>query len=415
MGLGYALTEELPCKDGVPVTFDMRNIGVLRAQHMPRGRGHPGRGARAGRPVRRQGRRRDRPGADGRRGRRRARGVRRRAPHDPADEGFAGRARHQCRPHPGRRPRPMALSAAAGRPRPSRPPRRGGDGLVVATAPPDAIGCPARTARSPPARSARTPISTAASRATACRRRRRRRRISSRSSSGCGGGSTARSTPRRCAPAHGLCRPRAARRHHGADRSPRIAQPDRRLARRSRRGLRAARHARAAVLRRDRTQFRCGGRPARPRRMPPRAGVAAGARHGRTACELHRLRRHGARRRRLAGSSAPSSTSMSPRMAPTSRTRARAAIPARWSGWAPRRAAARLDPGAWRASESRAGRGVATSGCWLVQNPRSNEGNRVGYADNLAAATGGPRHRRLERGHERRKRRSPVWPGFMAT
>ena len=35
MGLGYALTEELPCRDGVPVTFDMRAIGVLRAQHTP--------------------------------------------------------------------------------------------------------------------------------------------------------------------------------------------------------------------------------------------------------------------------------------------------------------------------------------------------------------------------------------------
>ncbi len=35
MGLGYALTEELPCKDGMPVTFKMRDIGVLRAQHMP--------------------------------------------------------------------------------------------------------------------------------------------------------------------------------------------------------------------------------------------------------------------------------------------------------------------------------------------------------------------------------------------
>jgi xanthine dehydrogenase molybdenum-binding subunit len=35
MGLGYALTEELPCKDGVPVTFRIRDIGVLRAQHMP--------------------------------------------------------------------------------------------------------------------------------------------------------------------------------------------------------------------------------------------------------------------------------------------------------------------------------------------------------------------------------------------
>jgi len=36
MGLGYALTEELPCKDGMPVTFSMRELGVLRAPHMPR-------------------------------------------------------------------------------------------------------------------------------------------------------------------------------------------------------------------------------------------------------------------------------------------------------------------------------------------------------------------------------------------
>ncbi len=35
MGLGYALTEELPCRDGRPVTFKLREIGVLRAQHMP--------------------------------------------------------------------------------------------------------------------------------------------------------------------------------------------------------------------------------------------------------------------------------------------------------------------------------------------------------------------------------------------
>jgi len=35
MGLGYALTEELPCKNGMPVTFKLRDIGVLRAQHMP--------------------------------------------------------------------------------------------------------------------------------------------------------------------------------------------------------------------------------------------------------------------------------------------------------------------------------------------------------------------------------------------
>ena len=35
MGLGYALTEELPCKDGMPVAFKLREIGGLRAQHMP--------------------------------------------------------------------------------------------------------------------------------------------------------------------------------------------------------------------------------------------------------------------------------------------------------------------------------------------------------------------------------------------
>lgn len=36
MGLGYALTEELPCKDGMPVTFNLREIGVLRASDMPK-------------------------------------------------------------------------------------------------------------------------------------------------------------------------------------------------------------------------------------------------------------------------------------------------------------------------------------------------------------------------------------------
>lgn len=36
MGLGYALTEELPCKDGMPVAFSMRDLGILRAKHMPK-------------------------------------------------------------------------------------------------------------------------------------------------------------------------------------------------------------------------------------------------------------------------------------------------------------------------------------------------------------------------------------------
>jgi selenium-dependent xanthine dehydrogenase len=36
MGLGYALTEELPCVDGMPVSFKLRDLGVLRARNMPR-------------------------------------------------------------------------------------------------------------------------------------------------------------------------------------------------------------------------------------------------------------------------------------------------------------------------------------------------------------------------------------------
>jgi xanthine dehydrogenase molybdenum-binding subunit len=35
MGLGYALTEELRLDDGMPATFRLRDIGVLRARDMP--------------------------------------------------------------------------------------------------------------------------------------------------------------------------------------------------------------------------------------------------------------------------------------------------------------------------------------------------------------------------------------------
>lgn len=35
MGIGYALSEELPCEDGMPVAFKLREIGVLRARDMP--------------------------------------------------------------------------------------------------------------------------------------------------------------------------------------------------------------------------------------------------------------------------------------------------------------------------------------------------------------------------------------------
>ncbi len=35
MGLGFALSEDLPCDDGWPVTYKMREIGVMRARDMP--------------------------------------------------------------------------------------------------------------------------------------------------------------------------------------------------------------------------------------------------------------------------------------------------------------------------------------------------------------------------------------------
>jgi len=35
MGIGYALTEELPCDNGMPVAFKLRELGVLRARDMP--------------------------------------------------------------------------------------------------------------------------------------------------------------------------------------------------------------------------------------------------------------------------------------------------------------------------------------------------------------------------------------------
>ena len=35
MGLGYALTEDLPCEGGWPVTYKLRELGVLRARDMP--------------------------------------------------------------------------------------------------------------------------------------------------------------------------------------------------------------------------------------------------------------------------------------------------------------------------------------------------------------------------------------------
>ena len=45
-----------------------------------------------------------------------------------------------------------------------------------------------------------------------------------------------------------------------------------------------------------------------------------------------------------------------------------------------------LDPRAWRASDAEQVRRASAAGCWFVHNPRSNEGNRVGYASALSAA-----------------------------
>ena len=53
MGLGYALTEELPCEDGVLATKLRDSACCVHATC--RDRGDPRRGARAGRPVRRKG------------------------------------------------------------------------------------------------------------------------------------------------------------------------------------------------------------------------------------------------------------------------------------------------------------------------------------------------------------------------
>jgi xanthine dehydrogenase molybdenum-binding subunit len=35
MGLGYALSEEMVCEQGMPVSFRIRDYGVLRAKDMP--------------------------------------------------------------------------------------------------------------------------------------------------------------------------------------------------------------------------------------------------------------------------------------------------------------------------------------------------------------------------------------------
>jgi xanthine dehydrogenase molybdenum-binding subunit len=160
MGLGYALTEELPCRDGVPVTFDMRNIGVLRAQHVP--------------PVEVI------------------------LVEEPEPEGpFGAKGVGEIGLVPTAGAVAAALEAFDGKRRMTLPMKDSPAARAIDVG--QIPRSPAPTARSPPGRCAPTPISTAGWRATACRQHRRRRRTSCRSSSGCGGRSTAPSMPTRSA------------------------------------------------------------------------------------------------------------------------------------------------------------------------------------------------------------------------
>ena len=67
MGLGYALSEDFPCTDGVPDSLLLRDLGILKAKDTPADRCHPRGGPRRGRRIRLQGGWRDRARADGRR------------------------------------------------------------------------------------------------------------------------------------------------------------------------------------------------------------------------------------------------------------------------------------------------------------------------------------------------------------
>ena len=65
MGLGYALTEGLPLVNGVPESFKLRSLGLIRARDMPEVSVILVESERSRRPLRRQGRGRNRPRAHG--------------------------------------------------------------------------------------------------------------------------------------------------------------------------------------------------------------------------------------------------------------------------------------------------------------------------------------------------------------
>ena len=87
MGLGYAVTEDFPYKDGWPVSWKMADLGIIRAKDMPPDGGDRGGSAGRPRPLRRQGGGRDRPGAHRPRRGQRPLPFRRHPPHHPAAQG----------------------------------------------------------------------------------------------------------------------------------------------------------------------------------------------------------------------------------------------------------------------------------------------------------------------------------------
>ena len=94
MGLGYALTEELPCDSlGMPVTFSMRDLGVLRAKDMPEIEVILVEDFEPEGPFGAKGVGGDRPRSDGPSGAGGAPRIRRRAQVHVADEGQPRRAR----------------------------------------------------------------------------------------------------------------------------------------------------------------------------------------------------------------------------------------------------------------------------------------------------------------------------------
>ena len=181
----------------------------------------------------------------------------------------------------------------------------------------------------------------------------------------------------------------AAARHRRPDRPPRVAELHRGLARRAGRRLPGGRLP--AVLCYGATE-RNGGRDEARRGLAEcrrfvETTAAAGPRRGRAARLVHGLRRHDPRGR----GAVPRSGHRPARARGRRRGRRRRRQAARLRRAA--RAAASASARCRRARSSRtactsAKRGAARrrARLWLVQNPRSNPGNRVGYPAALAPA-----------------------------